>query len=480
MEVLTNSFKFTYSVTPGSEDKIEHEVFVMNDNSHLAKNIRGALFSYDFLLAPDVVKKNNLPGNRVSLSHIYMLHEFQEGQMFKYAPKLDKNSFPKPGYGRMKVAPATDCVFSEDVAAGLRMLVYEHKYPKDLLVTAWYVEKGAFYWRYSSSRSSNFAFHLGKEEENQQILQGLQEFSDIMNSMTFDCKTGSQQKPIQNGVRLQVAGLISMEKFFIQEMKMVELLPGRFSSDCVENFFSQVRRRNRAPTPMEFKFAFKALMILHQIKPSKYGNCSTDDDNWLTALKDIKGMQLDHIIDGDEDTREAIVICDKSVHDLGEQMGLVYAIGYTLKKTTCSEYGCDECKKYFVTDTPNLQVHRLIKEKNYAGDKIFPSEEAWKFFSFCWNSLDWNKSLFLAENVNPEAFVDKFHKTALSLLPTTIPKCCLDKLIRRFVKICLFWWGRQLTREIKSSTEYKEVEEKAAFASRSMGGHFASNYGSRA
>ena len=166
LEVLTNSFKFTYNISPDSQEIIEHEVYVMNDNSHLEKNIRGGLFSYDFLLSAKTVKENNLPGNVVSLRHIVMLHEFQKNNMFKYAPKLDDRCFPKPGYQRMKVDPAVDCVFSEDVAAGLRMLVSEHHYPQELLVTAFFIKKAAMYHSYSSSRNSKFAFHLGKEEEN--------------------------------------------------------------------------------------------------------------------------------------------------------------------------------------------------------------------------------------------------------------------------------------------------------------------------
>ena len=116
-----------------------------------------------------------------------------------------------------------------------------------------------------------------------------------------------------------------------------------------------------------------------------------------------------------------------------------------------------------------------MKSLVFTHQHIDKLEEAWRFFSFCFESMDFNSSLFTSDEFY-DTFVDKFYKTALNMFPTTIPKCHLELLIRRFVKIILIWWTRKVTQDLKKTDHYKQLENSSGYGSKSMGGHFSTIY----
>ena len=135
-----------------------HEICVLPDDSHLLKNIRNALFRYNFFLHPDTVTKYSLPSNVVTLAAVIAVAKFQEQHDMKLCPRLTDDCFlsAKAHFKKMKVVPAQN-IFHMDTAAGIRFLVKEYpdRYPKMFLSTAWFIQQVAE-WRNicSSSHSS--------------------------------------------------------------------------------------------------------------------------------------------------------------------------------------------------------------------------------------------------------------------------------------------------------------------------------------
>ena len=478
-KTFVNSFKVPIKREDGSI--FENEVVVLPDSSHLLKNTRNALMSYNFVFDDEFVKKHNLPSNTVDLNHIKELNEFQRGKSWLYAPKLNDGCFPRGSYEKMRVSPAAN-LLSRDVASGLRMLVKSHDYPKEMLTTAKFCELTGEYWDAVSSRSTKqCALSLANVEKHEEKIAKLQEYSEMMSGLSFQCKTGGQEKPIQAGTNLLVKGLIDLDRFFLTEQGLPFLLLGRFSSDAIENYFSMVRARNRAPTAVEHLRAFKALLVLKQLKPNKKGNCTLDDEshtgNWLTDLNDVKQLlEMDKLDDEDHEPFP-ILIGDKLVKDFDQENSMANALGYMLKKTILKQSLCEDCQEFFISKDTNLDCHTFIEERAWReGSLTLPSLEAYKLFSFLESSFGLNSERIKLEEITAEAFVNKFFTTVLNMFPGKIPLCHFYTLIKRFISMRLHFWSEQQTKIEKSAKKYKESEANSAFASRSMGGHFMSTY----
>ena len=460
-----------------------HEVAVMPDSSHLIKNIRGALFSYDFMISEESFEKAKiqygLSTRLVSKKHIEYLDNFQKDKTYKYAPNLHTEDLQVSGYKKMRVSPAQN-VCSEEVATGLRMVQYHHSPPPgmNMLTTAYAMDMLGKWYSFASSRSSKLALSLGNPQAYQEAIKFLEEFMELISGLTFVCQSGNQQKPIQAGVRMWTAGILFLAKYYLEDVKLHFFLCGRISSDCIENYFSQMRRRHPCPTGLEFQRGFKALLILQHTKPSKHGNHSEDDTDWYTSLKDVKAMALDKV-DLDAESEECVILLgDKVVKEFSQENGLAYVVGYFLKKTICtkSASACVKCQEVLTTDQATMDFQTLIANKEYVqGKLILPSLVAYKTFSFCESSFNLNVEKIKTGDIKEEEFVDSLVKAIPGIQPE-FPKCHLKQLVKRFVKIRLHFWLEQGTIEMAGSREFLTLEDNSGYASKTMGAKYMTTF----
>ena len=275
---------------------------------------------------------------------------------------------------------------------------------------------------------------------------------------------------------MHTAGILYLAKYYLEEKKFQYFLCGRISSDCIENYFSQMRRRHPCPTGMEFLRGFKALLILQHTKPNKHGNHNEDDTDWYTSLKDVKAMELDKL-DVDVDSEECLVILgDKIVKEFSQENGLTYVVGYFLKKTICTTSSCDKCKEVLTTDKPTMEFQTLIANKEFVQGKLtLPSLVAYKTFSFCESSFNLNADKIRTGKVSEEEFVDSLVKTIPNVHPE-FPKCHLKLLVKRFTKIRLHFWLEQRTLEMAHSREYLNLEDNSGYASKTMGAKYMTSF----
>ena len=62
-------------------------LYYMADVPHLLKNIRAGLCNGNEIILPDdIVKKENLPGNKVTIEHVKELVDFQKDKTFRLVP----------------------------------------------------------------------------------------------------------------------------------------------------------------------------------------------------------------------------------------------------------------------------------------------------------------------------------------------------------------------------------------------------------
>ncbi|KAH7977683.1 hypothetical protein HPB49_003170 [Dermacentor silvarum] len=99
------------------------QLFFMADVPHLLKNLRSHLTKGQKKYLPEeVVKKNNLLGNKISIEPIKKLVEIDSNAELKLARHLKPSSVDPSHYDKMKVGPAFSLINS-DTAAALRLLV---------------------------------------------------------------------------------------------------------------------------------------------------------------------------------------------------------------------------------------------------------------------------------------------------------------------------------------------------------------------
>ena len=123
----------------------------------------------------------------------------------------------------------------------------------------------------------------------------LDEMIDIIDGAKLSKSQGYERIPIQKGFILSTISLKEIVDFLLRERGYKYVMCGRFSGDCIENFFSCVRRHQKAPTCLIFETIIKILTIISHLRPSKHGSYEedetdeTDDVNpWLRELKDFE------------------------------------------------------------------------------------------------------------------------------------------------------------------------------------------------
>ncbi|KAJ4946273.1 hypothetical protein JOQ06_023941, partial [Pogonophryne albipinna] len=126
-----------------------------------------------FIIPEDVVNRENLPSNEVSVVPIKDLLTFQEGMALKIAPHLSAAAIEPSHFDKMKVGLALN-VFSKAPSAGLKYMVQQENRPLSYLTTAWFLEQVDHWFDLMSSRHPITALSRLKMEEYQKAITVLQ------------------------------------------------------------------------------------------------------------------------------------------------------------------------------------------------------------------------------------------------------------------------------------------------------------------
>ena len=443
---------------------------MFSDVCHILKNIRNAFAYKGFRLDDETVRREKLPSPFVKWDHIKIIHDYQKDKEHKIHPGISEKTFEALGpFTKMNVGPAVN-VFSLTTADILEFGVSNLGFPDECRTTAFAIRMIARWFNLMSSRSSRYCFTLAEKGNYLENIQFLMDFMVFFDSLTVVKEHGDKEQYIQMNARLSTMSMIMTAEYYLQERGMEFLLGGRFTSDCIENFFSQIRKRVAAPTPLQFKYAFRALLLLNHMKPSKKGAYLEDDhsSSWLTELGHIRQLRLDHIAERDEDSDVyEVLIGDREMKDFAEENALRYLIGYLFKKTICNygESKCAKCEEAFTQDHCEASdTEKLIMQRCYTPDALcIPTEYAYKIFSMVESTFLLNVS-----NMNKKGFFDnlleKLSTTTTNMFKADLPTCHWELLLRRFLKIRMIFWTRQQSFLKKS----KKATKAASHGSKSV------------
>jgi hypothetical protein len=111
------------------------------------------------------------------------------------------------------------------------------------LTTAFFINMVSTWFKLISSRTTTLALNKFNLRVYQETLLFLDEFITLFSSLQVapDKNGKSLWKPIQTGVILTTKSILDLQNLFLNEKKYSFLLTSRFSQDCLENVFSQIR-----------------------------------------------------------------------------------------------------------------------------------------------------------------------------------------------------------------------------------------------
>ena len=162
-------------------------------------------------------------------------------------------------------------------------------------------------------------------------------------------------------------------------------------------------------------------------------------------------------------------IGEHDLNDFAEEQGLVYHIGYVLKKTICSKSHCQHCIDLLTINDDDRDLrHTLIIEKAYTeGALTLPSKLACDVFEKANASFMTNREKFAKAPRSLDKFIDWLKDDLEENFPG-FPQCHLELILRRFFKVRMYFWARFLDARLQKSI--KDQKSKT-YDSRSMTGY---------
>ena len=336
------------------------------DVPHLLKNIRGAICGKkSIILSPDIVEKYGLNSRSVCKEHIKALIDFQENLELKVAPDLNALSINPGHFSKMCVRDALK-VISLPVSSGLRYLVNSHGYSKDLLTTAWFIELTRKWFDLLTSRHPVDALSMNNLFAYVEAINHLQETTNVFRSLSVE---GGSWKPWQTGLLMSTKSILQLQERLLVSEDYGFVLTARFTSDCIENLFSQVRSKNPVPSAKEVKANLRAVSIAQFLTKKKGANYSFDDGEFLADFLNVPAhegteeeAEENHEIENNPNLRVDLTRQEEDI--------LYYVCGWVLKGVRDNNKVCEQCVKSVLSLSSDERSASLLEEKDFTGESL--------------------------------------------------------------------------------------------------------------
>lgn len=147
------------------------------------------------------------------------------------------------------------------------------------------------------------------------------------------------------------------------------LLTYRLSQDHIELFFNKIRQANglnNNPNVVQFKNAYKKLLLKNYVPASSAGNCEI----WVDEINSFLETSSDEInsskISLEENMLDIIESEDINILQSNYRKNcLAYIAGYIVKKINLKCLDCQNLLKAHESDFPDSEEIKLILRKNY-------------------------------------------------------------------------------------------------------------------
>ena len=434
----------------------------MADQAHLLKNWKGMLEKNDFYISEEMVQAENLPSNVIKKEHFEAVEKFQNSSVWKPAPKL-KTKVDKH-YGKMKVGPARH-FWSYKTSQAIRLMVNVYGYPKEMLTTAWFVDKICRWYDLCCSRNPTTCLSRNDEDKYNEAIAQLQGIVALMKNLQIINKfDGSRSwKPVQSGTILTTLSILDLQEIML-DSGLQYVTTAHFSSDCIENLFSSVRAVNPIPSARDFKHISKKICLCQFLKEVKSSSYNYDNSDFLaefldnTELKKVKddSNEIEFVLEfvSNIENHPKLNSLDKNC--------LYYVLGYIISRIEKYDRHCEKCLSFLKVNSSsyvNEDINKFIIIADYNGNclthcdptifenVILPVDSAIRNLEE--SHFDSNKNdLALKIKKASDVLTEKIN----------FPNChkIKDRLLNRFIKFRLIVLGQQLKSRLEEKNENKK------------------------
>jgi hypothetical protein len=379
-------------------------------------------------------------------------------------------------------------ILSQRTADALEILVDMHGYDPALKTTAFFCRKMGRAYDLLASRNRKCALSMSKPDKLNEALEQIDEFYEIVETMKFRCpryKKGKKyfvilsRKPFKWGMLLTITSTKKVAMYLLKDVGFGFVLCGKLGTEAVENLFSSVRIKKKAPSALEFKYIIRALMIVKFMKPPKgasYGQADESNEMgssyFLTEFKQIRKEEQEKKEKEKSEKLDdyAILTGDYNVKDYSEETAFCLLIGYLLLKTICTKSKCKKCISVLKASEQTFPEQDLITKRSYEpGAMVYPTRLAYDYFSLCNSVFHKNFPAVHKGGTGLKRVMDHLLEEGESNF--NMPVCHLELMLERFFKINMIFEARQINSHIRAENARKRKETKAKFASKSMAGH---------
>lgn len=196
----------------------------------------------------------------------------------------------------MKVNKAKH-VFSNDVSSSLELLADENSKP-EFITTAWFIKIMHKWFSLMTSRYYKLALDTKNENLYKENISFLNEIIDIF--MKLKVGIGNKFNPVQRETIISTKSAIELTEYLITHRNFQFVFTSRFTQDCIENLFSQIRQKNVVPNPLQFTNNLKLISISMFLKHVNNSNYDNDDQEYLPGFLEylsVKEKENEFIVD---------------------------------------------------------------------------------------------------------------------------------------------------------------------------------------
>lgn len=300
-DYFSSEFKPWISVPEIPGSKNEKIIYIFWDAVHMLKLVRNTLGEKKVIINP--------VGEQIKWHHIEMLQSIQETKGLHAANKLKKNHI---NYfeNKMSVKLAVQTL-SSSVSSSLLFCERLNLIP-NAKPTAHFCKIFNDVFDVCNCRNKlakgDYSFPVN-EKNLQRIIDLLDQFKSYVEGLKYQKNLDTDEELLLKSQRKTgFLGLIICLENLINVYRAVEkdgmsfLLSYKLSQDHLEVFFSALRSRggfNNNPNAVQFRTAYKRLLVRHEISGSMYGNCTQLDTSCILFVGANKRKDANAICNND-------------------------------------------------------------------------------------------------------------------------------------------------------------------------------------
>lgn len=465
-------------------------LYFLADTPHLLKNLRAGLCKNDIVIPNDIVEREQLPGNTITIKHLQDLIDFQKDKIFKLAPQLKQSDIDPAHFDKMDVGSALH-VFSKATADALHDLVFKYGYDPQLLVTSWFIDKVHRWFQLMTSRERSRALSYHDKTKYNAAITLLLSFTDLIQRvMVVSRKDGKVVwKPWQTGMVMSTSAILELQKIFL-DSGLPFLLTSRFTQDKLENFFSLVRKRHATPDALTFKNALKAITISQYLREVGNSNYQHDNSELIADFLDtVPQSKTQDFVSSDEmsaieenmseDCQESAVLeqltpnfSQAELLPRDEEEVLYYIAGYTIGSVAkIHNLSCSDCLTSMKAQNPltrDKDFAFLTNAKDFTGASLIYCEE--QLFEQVFKAMELYIRKFekTGKLIQKKKLKESLSKEILEFVPELLPTChqITSKLVSKYLTFRLKLSALRMSEVIQE--EVKQKNRGGERGSRSM------------